>query len=57
MIVYKFLLIIILIFDLPPKNRSTLKLENLILWIKGGSNEQTKAFGGKDHQLSELVFL
>jgi hypothetical protein len=36
--------------DLPPKNRSTLKLENFILWIKGGSDEQTKAYSGRDHQ-------
>ena len=38
------------VIDLPPKNRSTLKLENFILWIKGGSNERTKANGGRDHQ-------
>jgi hypothetical protein len=27
-----------------------MKLVKSILWIKGGSNEQTKAYGGRDHQ-------
>jgi hypothetical protein len=27
-----------------------MKLVKSILWIKGGSNEQTQAYGGRDHQ-------
>jgi len=30
--------------DLPPKNRSTIKLENFILWIKGGSSGSVSVF-------------
>lgn len=36
--------------DLPPKKGSSIKLGILIFWIKGGSNEQTKAYGRRDHQ-------
>jgi hypothetical protein len=43
-----------IILDLPPKNRSIVKLENFILWIKGDSNEQT-AMSRHKHTAKEII--